>query len=240
MIKKKTKPKGYLQLLNDKCPKCSSKLAVRFRHSDNKKFIGCSNFPDCKYTKSKTEVDFAREDLGVPIEWRPNLDYKLLDIFSRCQSSKEKLFLLGAIYYLNTDNFDYSTIIYKDTKYYGLIFKMVYQYMNMGGYTPTSLAIASQVEFRDNIRTYHHDFGIFLSDKKCPTENDWWLELAVEVDFHPDHELKPGQDKYRDSVVEYKVLRLKKGNEPKNWFRSVESTINSNVEDAFENMKENK
>ena len=236
MVKKKSpKRKSYLQLIEDRCPRCRRKLAVWRRHSDYTKFIGCSDFPDCKYAKSRTEVDFVREDLDIPIEWRTNIDNKLLGIFSECQSSKEKLYLLGAIYYLDTDDFNYGRIKYKHTIYYGLVFNQVYYYLKMGGYSPTSLAIVSQAEFGTN---YHHDFGIFLSGKNYPTENDWWLELAAEVDYHPDHELKPNKNKYRDSIVKYKVLRLKKGNDPKNWFRSVESIINSNVEDAFENNKE--
>ncbi len=236
MVKKKSKPKGYLQLLDNKCPRCGRKLAIWARHTDNEKFIGCSDFPKCTYARKKTEVDFIREELGVPIGWRLGIEDKLLDIFSKCQSSKEKLYLLGAIYYLDTDDFYSEHVKYKDEIYDSLVFNRVYQYLKIGGYSPTSLAIASQVEFGNN---YHHDFGIFFSDKKYPTENDWWLGLAVEIDYHPRHELKPNIDKYRDSLVKYKVLRLKKGDEhPQNWFRNVEFTFNNYVEDAFENMKE--
>lgn len=237
MNKKKINSKRYLQLIDIKCPRCSKKLAVWRRHADGEKFIGCSDFPSCRYTKSKTEVDFAREELGVPIEWRPNLDNSLLGIFSECQSSKEKLYLLGAIYYLDTHNFSYGRIKYKDKIYYGLIFNCVYQYLKMGGYSPTSLGIVSQVEFGNN---YHHDFGIFFSDEREPRENDWWLGLAVEIDYHPRHEWNPDIDKYRDNLVKHKVLRLKKGNEPKNWFRHVEFTFNSYAEDEFEKSRKEK
>ena len=35
------------------CPKCQSGVLVeRYKKSDNKKFLGCSNFPKCKYTRS--------------------------------------------------------------------------------------------------------------------------------------------------------------------------------------------
>lgn len=237
MTKKKTGPKRYLHLLDDKCPICGRKLAVWARHSDGGKFIGCSSFPDtkCRFVKKKSDVDFIRDELGIPIEWRPNIDNGLIGIFSECQSSKEKLYLLGAIYYLNTDGFRYGKIRYNSTIYYGLVFDCVYQHLKVGGYSPTSLAIVSQVEFGNN---YHHDFGIFFSDDKHPTENDWWLGLAVEIDYHPRHQWNPDIDKFRDSLVKYKVLRLKEGNEPQNWFRHVEFTFNSYVENAFENMKE--
>jgi ssDNA-binding Zn-finger/Zn-ribbon topoisomerase 1 len=237
MIKKKTKPKRYLQLLDDKCPKCGQKLAVWTRHSDGGKFIGCSSFPDphCKYIKRKSDVDFIRDELRIPIEWRPNITNKLIEIFSECQSSKEKLYLLGAIYYLDTDSFNYEHVIYKNKAYYGLVFNRVYQYLKMGGYSPTSLAVVSQVGFGNN---YHHDFGIFFSDEKFPNKDDWWLGLAVEIDYHPKHKLEPNIDKYRDSLVKYKVLRLKEGNEPQNWFRHVEFTFNAYVENTFEDIKE--
>lgn len=232
---KKRKVKRYVQLLDSKCPRCGKRLAVWARHVDNEKFIGCSGFPDCKYTKSESEVDFARKELGIPIEWQPNIDNKLLGIFSECQSSKEKLYLLGAIYYLDTGDFSYTKIKYKGKIYFGLVFNKVYQHLKIGGYSPTSLAIVSQVEFGNN---YHHDFGIFFSDEKYPNDNNWRLGLAVEIDYHPRHEMNPSIDVYRDSLVEYKVLRIKKGNEPQNWFRHVEFEFNSYVENALETKKE--
>lgn len=35
------------------CPECQSGVLVeRYKKSDNKKFLGCSNYPKCKYTRS--------------------------------------------------------------------------------------------------------------------------------------------------------------------------------------------
>ncbi|MSS78497.1 type I DNA topoisomerase [Anaerococcus sp. WCA-380-WT-2B] len=38
------------KILDEKCPKCGSPLAIK--HGRNGKFIGCTNFPDCNFTKS--------------------------------------------------------------------------------------------------------------------------------------------------------------------------------------------
>ena len=38
------------KILDEKCPKCGKPLAVK--HGRNGKFIGCTGFPDCDYTKS--------------------------------------------------------------------------------------------------------------------------------------------------------------------------------------------
>lgn len=229
MIRKKTvKRKPYQRLLDGHCPECGKNLAVWKRHSDGQEFIGCSGYSKCTYTPKKNEVDYLREQLEVPVDWRLNLDYKLMGIFEQCQSSKEKLYLLGAVYYLETDDFGYEDIKYDGVTYHGLVFNRVYYHMKIGGSSPTSLAIVSQVEFAIK---FHHDFGIFFSSEKYPTENDWWFGLAVEIDFHPKHEWQPNIDKYRDGLVKYRVLRLKKGDDPKVWFRNVEHTYNSLMED---------
>lgn len=38
------------KILDEKCPKCGSNLAIK--HGRNGKFIGCTNFPKCDFTKS--------------------------------------------------------------------------------------------------------------------------------------------------------------------------------------------
>lgn len=38
------------KILDEKCPECGHKLAVK--HGRNGEFIGCTNFPECKFTKS--------------------------------------------------------------------------------------------------------------------------------------------------------------------------------------------
>ena len=38
------------------CPKCGSTMVIRMRKSDNERFLGCSRFPDCKYTMPMGQV----------------------------------------------------------------------------------------------------------------------------------------------------------------------------------------
>ncbi len=229
-MKKKNK-KRYLRLVDDKCPLCRKKLAVWVRHSDKEEFIGCSGFPNCRYTKDLTRVDFARKHLGIPIDWGLSIDGKLFEIFNQCQSRPERAYLLGAIYYLGTSDFDDGYIVYKNEKYSGLVFNQVHGCLKVGGYSPTSLAIVSQLVFGNN---YHHVFGIFFSHEKHPSSDQWELGVAVEIDYHPEHEWNPGKDKYRDSLVQYDVLRLNKGDDAKEWFRKVEFIYNSIAEASFE------
>lgn len=235
--KKFVKRKPYQRLIDSRCPKCEKKLAVWKRHSDNQEFIGCSEYPKCTYIPKKGEVDFLREELGVPVDWKYGVGNRLMGVFEKCQSSKEKLYLLGVIHYLDIDDFDYGYIKYNDEKYDGLIFNRFYCYQKLGGYSPTSLAIVPQVMFGKN---FHHDFGIFFSQEKFPKEDEWEFGLAVEIDYHPKHEWQPGVDKYRDGIVKYRVLRLKKGDDPKVWFRNVEHTYNSLAEDESAYSENNK
>ena len=49
--------------LDEKCPDCGKNLVLK--HSKNGKFIGCTGFPDCRYTRSFiTEKAQAKIDLG--------------------------------------------------------------------------------------------------------------------------------------------------------------------------------
>lgn len=57
------------KVLDEKCPQCGSKLAIK--HGRNGKFIGCTNFPDCNFTKSiikTTGVKCPKCDGGELIE----------------------------------------------------------------------------------------------------------------------------------------------------------------------------
>ena len=57
--------------INEKCPDCNNNLVICFNKS-NEKFIGCSNFPVCRYTKSiasDNSIDNENND--------PDIDEKL-------------------------------------------------------------------------------------------------------------------------------------------------------------------
>ena len=235
MIKKKAKPKRYLQLLDDKCPQCGHRLAIWVNHGKNEKFISCSNFPICKHAERKGLFEFIRDELEIPLIWRPKFTRAVEAIMNDCQSRKERQYLLGAVFFIDaTENgksknaeISSSRIMYEGISYYGLIFERIYQYWNMSGYySPTSLAIVPQLGFGNKL---HHDFGIFFSNEKYPKENDWVFELAVEIDYHPSHEWNPGIDKFRDSLVKYKILRILRETEPIKWFSKVQHEIGGKI-----------
>lgn len=54
-----------------KCPTCGSNLVYKF--SKNGKFIGCSNYPDCKYLENIIDEDKEKyiQELKVRYEWKP-------------------------------------------------------------------------------------------------------------------------------------------------------------------------
>ena len=39
------------------CPDCGEELVERINSEDGEKFLGCSSFPDCKYTEEIEEDD---------------------------------------------------------------------------------------------------------------------------------------------------------------------------------------
>jgi ssDNA-binding Zn-finger/Zn-ribbon topoisomerase 1 len=245
MIKHKiVKRKPYLQILEDECPNCGYRLAIWARRSDGEQFVGCSKYPQCKYTEYKTLIDYIRDDLKIPLTWRPKKSGVIETVFQNCQSRTEKQYLLGAIYFIDATkdgksgnaDINIGNIFYQETFYNGLIVNRMFEHWKMGGYSPTSLAIAPQIRFGNKL---HHDFGIFCSSEKYPKENDLYLECGIEIDYHPSHEWNPDADKFRDSLVKYKVLRIKPEESPLTWFRLFESIYNQNAEEAMERANSN-
>lgn len=45
--------------MNEGCPKCGSPLCERRNKRTGTQFMGCSSWPDCKYTRSITNFDDA-------------------------------------------------------------------------------------------------------------------------------------------------------------------------------------
>ena len=65
--------KKKVEYSDEVCPECGSKLAVR--HGKYGKFIACSNYPECRYVKSKEKkkVDDTGEvcpNCGSKMVWR--------------------------------------------------------------------------------------------------------------------------------------------------------------------------
>jgi len=40
------------EILQEKCPLCGHDLLYRYTKSKHQKFIGCSNFPSCRYIRN--------------------------------------------------------------------------------------------------------------------------------------------------------------------------------------------
>jgi len=219
------------------CPRCGHPLVKRVNSKTQQKFICCSNFL-CDYVQPRSTVDYACESLGVT--WRPNTSREILYIFDDiiqgnlgAKGSRDEVkYILGAAYYLDHNEHSYddengiklykTEILHNDKKYDGIGFFQPYSYWG-GGYEPSAMAFVPQLIFAEN---RHHDFGVFFSSERFPKPTDWKFELAVEVDIYYTHELFPGNDKNRDLLVKYPVLRLHPnvdGSEPLKWFRKVMS-----------------
>ncbi len=52
---KEEKKKQEPEYVGEKCPECGSELIYRYTKKNHSKFIGCSNFPACKYIRSLKE-----------------------------------------------------------------------------------------------------------------------------------------------------------------------------------------
>jgi hypothetical protein len=88
---------------------------------------------------------------------------------------------------------------------------------------PSALAFVPQLKYEE----IHNDFGIFMAGNRLPNEDEWRLQLAIEIDIHPGHYFFPQKDINRDSVVPYEVLRLTKRNSsPLTWFEKIISMEN--------------
>ena len=53
----------------EKCPECWNDLVYKFSRAG--KFIGCSNYPNCKYTRQSEEEKNKLDALKEKFEWRP-------------------------------------------------------------------------------------------------------------------------------------------------------------------------
>src|SRR3990172_2292736 len=57
------------------CPLCGKSLAIYTNSKTQKEFIGCSGYPSsCKFIEWKSVVDYACENIGIGIGWRPEID----------------------------------------------------------------------------------------------------------------------------------------------------------------------
>ena len=143
------------------------------------------------------------------------------------------MFLLGAFYYLElaskkTNNMavgefpiDTGSVRYLGNNYMGYYFLGVWPlwFPEIGeDCGPQSIMFVPQIKFANN---YHHDFGIFYGDKNGAPES-WILKYGVEVDGYNFHKDRRYKDRYRDSLVNYHVIRLlEEIHNPLKWFRLI-------------------
>ena len=196
--KKKSGKSGKRKLSLRLCPKCGKHLITRINPSSRQKFLGCTDFPHCKYTepiKQNTIVDYVCMNLGL--SWRPEIDNDVLLILENSDlfhSSDEKEYLLGAAYYIDQYkgesgcrhlSLHKTTIEYRGKDFTGIGFAEPWD--AWGGSGPSALAFVPQFKFGERL---HHDFGVFYSHEHAAVWEDsykqsWQFQFAVEVDVHP-------------------------------------------------------
>lgn len=213
------------------CPQCGSKLVVRRNYKTRETFTGCSGYPRCKYTYSPLKY-LSREEYVIfdsfPDGWKPNFDDNhILKLLEKCDSRPEIRYILGAAYFLDKNHDSLNSkifltiadIFYNNKDYEAIWFNEPYLFWG-GGIAPSAMAIVPQLEFAGKC---HHDFGIFFADTHSPSKNDWYFEIAVEIDYHPKHFFSTS-DWGRDSLVNYPVLRFQpEENGYLTWFSRVKN-----------------
>ena len=48
------------------CPECGHPLTIRVKRATNEEFLGCSHYPECRYTEKLPEY-FRLKRMGAPI-----------------------------------------------------------------------------------------------------------------------------------------------------------------------------
>jgi ssDNA-binding Zn-finger/Zn-ribbon topoisomerase 1 len=227
-------------VIGKKCHLCGGTLELWVNYEKKDQFIGCTNFPACRYKKSKTLIDHIC--ISHNLEWRPNIDTKVEDYMEKVKisshgSRNEIEYLVGAAYFLDNKikyiNISsgislYSTsIFYNDCNYQAIGFLEPYKYWD-GEYAPSSLAFVPQFPFAHK---YHHDYGVFSSPNRCVSPYEWIFACAIEIDIHPSHIMHPQRDRYRDSLIQYPVIRLTKTDNPFTWVPKLFSIL-KNIDTA--------
>jgi hypothetical protein len=153
------------------------------------------------------------------VDWEPNITPGAMEVINLCDSTTEKLYFIGAAYSVEKvrnkqlNNSDDSkmlitdcTIEYEQVKYRGIWFSDPwfgwYEHASWG---PSACAFVPQLKFRDH--NYHHDFGLFYN---CDNGGcgKWNLAHVIEIDPDFTHTDRKEIDAYRDSIVDYDVVRI--------------------------------
>ena len=227
--------------IKNRCPQCSRHLVERTNRKTKERFVGCTGYPQCKYTEPWS---IAQQMYNTfKLDWRANLTNPAMrfldDLVNTEKVSKPEIYhILGAAYFLdhftnkkfddeNGVRLDTTKILYRDKEFDALAFFEPFQYWG-GGWEPSAMAFVSQLPFGKKL---HHDIGIFFGDSHDHSIANWELGLAVEIDIHPSHEFDPGLDMFRDRLVNYRVLRIRPEKYTAlNWFTEIISYYDHWVE----------
>lgn len=155
----------------------------------------------------------------LEIDWEPDISDDALRIIDKCGSTTEQLYLLGAAYYIEQTRDKYKgdcsgqplpiiscAIKHNDISYEGIWFVCPWEGWLSGiGAGPTACALVLQLKF-PNVN-YHHDFGLFYGESDGGGA-PWHFKCAIEIDPTATHSDRRDKDAYRDSIVDYDVLRV--------------------------------
>lgn len=155
---------------------------------------------------------------NFPDEWQPDLDSSAYDIILSCDSLVEKLYLLGATYYLEQERNKHHSdgcgmslpirgceVKHTDHTYDGIFFQEPWGgWAGAFGGGPGACALVPQLKFVNT--NYHHDFGLFYSADNGG--GNWGFQCAIEIDPEFTHADRRDKDAFRDSIVDYDVIRV--------------------------------
>jgi hypothetical protein len=182
----------------------------------------------------------------LEVDWCPKLDRKSMKILDKCDSLLEVMYLFGAVYFLesicqregNVAVGEYSietgSVIHRGKELEGIFFHGVWPlWISEVGTDcgPQSILFVPQVRFGPD---FHHDYGIFYGDKYGSTDK-WVFKYGVEVDGYVIHKKRRDKDKYRDTIVDYPVIRLlEETQNPLKWFRLVMESDDDHLNEQIE------
>ena len=155
---------------------------------------------------------------ALNIDWEPDISADALRIIDKCGPTTEKLYLLGAAYYIEQTRDKHNgecsgqhlpiiscVIKHNNISYEGLWFLSPWGgWLSGMGAGPSACALIPQLKF-PNVN-YHHDFGLFYGDSDGG--GNWNFKCAIEIDPEVTHKDRRDKDDYRDSIVDYDVVRI--------------------------------
>ncbi|GEM_PF-1379292 len=166
---------------------------------------------------NKKQVDYILREI-VDTTWRPypllipsdqvEAEYRFHNVLNQCGSKLEIAAILGLCAYIDltcrhegaTNCLTSFTFLQYNNTIHDAIW-IVEPFVGFHG--PSAIGIVPQLPFAEG---YHHDFGIFHSHDNGGS--NWNLAYAIEVDGVATHRKRRDKDSYRDSLVDYPVIRL--------------------------------